>query len=89
MLNAKQAVHVAFEYIAELYQSSDLQNLILEEIEFSDDSHWLITLSFVRYFHQPKSMLQSITPPKSEHAYKIFEIDPMTKEVLSMKIREI
>lgn len=90
-MDVKEAVHIALEYVNDLYSSEELNNLTLEEVELSEDEkNWLVTLGFTRFLSQPTSPpLQALTAPKSERVYKIFKIESETGKVLSMKMREI
>lgn len=76
MLDVKQAVEKASDYLVNAYWKETIVNAQLEEVELSEDQrYWLITLSF------------SLMPGKRQ--YKIFKIDVETGEVLSMKIRDV
>jgi hypothetical protein len=46
-LNVKSAVKIALNYVKELYEENNLQDLMLEEVDFSEAANqWLITVSF-------------------------------------------
>jgi len=85
MISNKEAAQKAIEYLVNFYR--DTKNLLLEEVDVSEDNKfWLITLSFDSTI--PQSALD-IAIGKKSRDYKIFEIDKMTGEVKSMKIREL
>jgi hypothetical protein len=81
-INVKEAAKIAADYLEAFYL--DAKNIQLEEVELSDDRlWWFITLSFI----VPDDLRMPMYPiPKS---YKIFKIDAITGEVISMKIREL
>lgn len=83
MVDAKQVVAKAMEYVKAVYDASQVADLMLEEMERSEDGkHWLVTLGF--------------TPRESgaaglalERTFKVLKIVAETGEVLSMKIRKL
>ena len=83
MIDVKQAVTRASEYMKELPAAGAVHDLLLEELELTDDGrYWLITLS---YFDKNPSA----TPFPVERRYKIFTIDADTGRVLAMKMRTV
>ena len=89
LIDVRSAVEVARNY---LYQVMDpFQGLRLEETELSEDrEYWLITLGFDRPVGDHLDPLQAVVNNKKyEREYRIFKIDAHSKEVQSMKIREL
>ena len=88
MIDIKQAVTVAKDFIAHLYPDP-LPDLALEEVQRSeDDKYWLITLGFSR----PKpttSSLQALAGTQMARVYKVIKIDLESGEPVSMLIREL
>jgi hypothetical protein len=85
MIDVKQAAQSASNFIAGLYSNETISDVMLEEVELSEDGkYWLITLSFAA----PSSSVHPILGIRGR-LYKIFKIDTDTGEVLSMKIREL
>lgn len=85
MLDVKEAARRASEYFAGLYSDEKIDNVQLEEVEFSDDENvWLITLSY------PVFPLE-ISPRQflGKRKYKLFTIDAETGQVKSMKMRNV
>jgi hypothetical protein len=81
MLDVKQAVDIASQYLIALFADKAISNIQLEEVELSEDEkHWLITLSFTE-------SQQILFPPRK--SYKLFKINADTGQVQSMKIREV
>ena len=82
MVDGKQAVGKAIDYVKSVYDASQLADLMLEEVERSEDGkHWYVTLSLM-----PKGPASGGT--SSERAYKVVKVVVETGEVLSMKIRK-
>ena len=79
MIDAKQVVAKAMEYIRAVYDPAQVVDLVLEEVERSEDGkHWLVTLGF--------------TPGSGageEQTHKVMKIVAETGEILSMKIRKL
>ncbi len=81
MIDVKQAVDIASQYLISLFADKNPSNIQLEEVELSEDEkHWFITLSFT------EMVLFIVQPRKS---YKLFKINADTGQVQSMKIREV
>ncbi|MFI5136176.1 MAG: hypothetical protein ACHQIM_00025 [Sphingobacteriales bacterium] len=82
MIPVKEAVQVAFEYANAIFQEKPA----LEEIEPSnDDKSWLITLSFDDLSNKMSLMGDS----RAQRRYKVFKIDGESKEVSTVKIRQL
>ncbi len=82
MVDGKQAVTIAMEYAKAVYEPTQMVDLLLEEIERSeDDKLWLVTLSFT-----PQGTPSGSRPP--ERIFKTLKILSETGEILSMKIRK-
>ncbi len=92
-VSVKDAVKVAIDYVQDLYADSNLRNLLLEEVEFSEvTNQWLVTVGF----SLPETNEEStslIMPSKRSLAlsrrYKVVKIDATTGKPVSMKIRTI
>ncbi len=91
MIDVKQAVKVAAEYLVDLYAPDAFSDVQLEEVELTEDeNYWLITLSYKK----PMTEVNLLGPigimadlAKNEKGYKIFKIEADTGKVVSMKIR--
>jgi len=87
-IDVKQAVKNAVEYLSSLYDSNELQDLLLEEVELSDDNrYWLVTLGFTRRL-KTTSPLQAFARSEPDRLYKLITVRADTGEVKSMKIRK-
>lgn len=102
MIEVKQAVKAAYDFIHTLYETEELIDLALEEIELSnDEKYWLVTLGFTRVLSKPlekkittpwTSIAEATVPASERQAvreYKIIKVDATTGEATSMKIRKI
>lgn len=92
MIDVKQAVTSATHYLRELYEPSQLQDILLEEVALSDDEkHWYVTLGFSRPVPSTdpmRALTESILNQKRyQREYKVFQIESETGQVRSMKIR--
>ncbi len=92
-VSVKSAVKTAIDYVQDLYADSNLRDLMLEEVEFSEATdQWLVTVGFS--LPETKEETQSlIMPSKTSRAlsrrYKVVNIDAATGKPVSMKIRAI
>lgn len=96
LIDVRSAVEAARNYLQQVMDQLvdtgyPIQGLRLEETELSENrKHWLITLGFDRPIGDHIEPLPfSSSNRKYERTYRIFKIDAQTKEVKSMKIREL
>ena len=85
MISIKQATESSVDFL----KAIDLlaEEILIEEVEFDTiNQEWLITLSF-SHPTTPTRNLSSVFNEKTK--YKIFKVDSLTGEVLSMKIRQL
>lgn len=81
MINVKQAVKIAHDYLASLYPEA--RSVELEEIERTEDEkYWLITLGY----WAPGGQLFA-SPLSFEKKYKSLRVDAESGQVVSMKMR--
>lgn len=89
MIDVKDAAKAAAEYFSKLYSGKQYSDLLLEEVELSEDEkHWLITLSYA-YKPAPPASALDIFSKQSPRKYKLFKIDASTGNVEAMKIRSL
>ena len=92
MIDVKEAVKIATDYLRDLYVPSQLHDILLEEIALSEDEkYWYVTLGFSRPV-PPTDPLRVLTEnllrqTNLRREYKVFQIDSATGQVRSMKIR--
>jgi len=84
-LDVRGAVLAAIAYLQQLDDFVPTDEIRLEETERDDKGDWLITLSTLD--RPGKGFVNQLAPPKRN--YKIFRIDPTSREVKSMKVRTL
>jgi hypothetical protein len=96
MVDPKMAVQKAIEYLNEFYDTSQYRDILLEEVERSEDNSWLITIGYSIPVSEPPSMadqlLKNLSPGanvKYRRQYKIFKVDGISGEMHSMKMRQV
>lgn len=88
MIDVKQAVQLAANYVKEMYEPQQLEDIRLEETEKTDDgSYWFITMSFERSTKRRRGKLHEFANQPPIRDYKILKINAESGEVQSMKIR--
>jgi len=89
MIGVKEAVRIATDYLATLYEDKDLRDVLLEEVKLSDDDrYWLVTLGFSRPV-PTNPYFAAMGAEDLKREYKIFEVSTETGEVRSMQIRQV
>jgi hypothetical protein len=98
MIDVKQAVKIALDYLRLLYNNDQLHDVLLEEVILSDDEgYWYVTLGFSRPIPSTNPLLaatESLLKTTSfvdnrefQREYKVFQIDSDTGQVRAMKMR--
>jgi len=79
-MNVKEAVAKAKEYISELFQSEQIENLGLEEVEFDDkENAWFVTIGFSRPWEQAGFAAQAgLTHPRALKVVRISDDGTVT-----------
>jgi hypothetical protein len=92
-IDVKKAVQIALKYFDELFPNLRHGNVLLEEVEVSDDGlYWLITIGFDRpqnLTHLQAIVLQSQGKIQMERHFKTVQVDIKTGKVRSMKVKLI
>lgn len=92
-IDVKEAVRLAKEFAARIYEAEKISRLGLEAVERTDDGkYWLVTLGFSRPWSYPKaqgsfSPLDEVLPRperQPEREYKVFRVDANTGAVLGI-----
>jgi predicted transcriptional regulator len=90
MIEVKQAVRIATDYLTDLIPN--IRDVQLEEVEFVDilPPQWNITLSYLRPV-DPESLsaIAELTGHKYERVYKEIAVDAVSGACVSIKIREL
>lgn len=85
MIQVKNAVTIAFKLFEELYDTKRFEDILLEEVELSEDkSSWLVTLGFYRQAPSV-NIIESIGSKKYIRTFKTLQIDASSGEMISMK----
>ena len=92
MVDAKQAVKMAMEYLNEIYDTKEFKDVMLDEVELSEDNrYWNVTIGFARRqvstSEGPMASLVGKTEQYKRES-KIFTIDAESGIVRSMKIKK-
>lgn len=90
MVDVKEAVSSATEFVKNLYKFSNLAEFMLEEVEISsDEQYWFVTFGFNRPHRKPEAHpLDILKSPQIVRVYKVIKVDAKTGQAQSMKIRE-
>jgi hypothetical protein len=85
MITVKSAVQIAFDLFKELYDTKKFEDILLEEVELSEDKNsWLVTLGFYRQMPSV-NIMESLGSKKYIRTYKTIEIDAASGEMIAMK----
>ena len=88
MIDAKEAVRIALDYVRSLYESEEIAHLTLEEVELSPESEfWLVTVSFSA--PAAKSPIEAMTAQYGPPTYKVLKLRTDAGQVHSMKMRTV
>lgn len=82
-ITIQRAVEVAKEYLNDVLPEAG-GDILLEEIEKSNDGHWHVTLSFPR--RRTETLSDSLRPSRE---YKVVTINDLSGVPESIKIREL
>ena len=87
MIDVKEAVQIAFGFFNDLYDTKKFADVMLEEIELSEDkSAWRVTLGFSRQIPSV-NIMEAIGSKKYIRSQKLFQIDAANGGLLAMKNR--
>jgi len=90
MMEVKEVIKIATDYIKELYSADEIKDLSLEEVEISEDNKfWIVTMAFTRQMMQPLNPMEAMSGPKFARFYKELKIDAKTGQVRSMKNKKL
>ena len=90
-MDAKAAVVLAKQRIADLFAEEGIKNLGLEEIDYDDTQQaWRVTIGFSRPWDEPRNALAAIAGQNMywRRAYKVVTIDENSSDILSIKTLE-
>lgn len=85
MIEVKTAVKIAYDLFKELYDTRKFEDILLEEVELSDDKTvWMVTLGFYRQTPSV-NIMESIGSKKYIRAFKTLQIDAESGTMIAMK----
>jgi hypothetical protein len=92
MVDVKLAVARAMDYLKEMYQTEEFKDILLEEVDRSeDDKSWNVTIGFTRRQESTSGGPMATLIGQSEEfkrEYKVFQIDAETGQLRSMRSRK-
>jgi hypothetical protein len=92
MVDVKQAVSRAMSYLKELYPIEQFKDVLLEEVDLSEDNeYWNVTIGFTRRQDTTSGgPMATLIGQSSEfkREYKVFQIDSKTGDLRSMRGRK-
>ncbi len=85
MVSFKEAAQKALSHFRDVIQDAAYQNICVEEIEKSEDGQfWLVTIGY-----DAPTKDSSYALSNTVRRYKVFKVDILTEEVVSMKVRNL
>jgi len=85
MIEVKEAVARALEFLGDIYANEKLKDVRLEEVERDDRApYWFVTLSYLKE-STPSNVAAAISG-SSGREYKVIKLNSENGEVVSMKI---
>jgi hypothetical protein len=92
MVDVKQAVTKAMDYLEDMYQTDQFKDVLLEEVDLSEDNEfWNVTIGFTRRQETTSGgPMATLIGQSSEfkREYKVFRIDAKTGDLRSMRSRK-
>lgn len=87
MIDIKQAVSIAIDFVQKLYGSEKIFDILLEEVELAEDEqYWFVTIGFSRQPQVPAAHpLDALRPAEFVRMYKRVRIDAESGKVTFMK----
>ena len=96
MIEVKQAVETAANYLADLFANEGISDIRLEEVELSEDGQtWYVTLSFLRTRKATGRTLVdglrvgSVGGIEKDRDFKVLALRATDGQVTSVKIRQL
>jgi hypothetical protein len=92
MVDVKQAVAKAMDYLKDMYAIEQFKDVLLEEVDLSEDKKfWNVTVGFTRRQESTSGGPMATLIGQSEEfkrEYKVFQIDADTGDLRSMRSRK-
>lgn len=93
MMDVKEVVRKAMDYLNDMYQTDQFKDILLEEVDLSEDNKlWNVTIGFARRQESTTggpmaTLIGQSTEFKRE--YKVFHIDAETGALRSMRSKKM
>jgi hypothetical protein len=92
MVDVKEAVSKAMDYLEDMYQIDQFKDVLLEEVDLSEDNKfWNVTIGFTRRQEStsggPMATLIG-QPTEFKREFKVFQIDAENSALRSMRSRK-
>ncbi len=89
-LGVKEAVKAARVYFDDIYRDEQLEGVLLEEVELSDNEHiWHVTFGYDTDRPTASGAGLSFTRPGFVREYKTIDINAEDGSLLAVKIRKV
>jgi hypothetical protein len=89
-VTVQKAVSNAMSYVRQLYAHESIDDLLLEEVEFSESTEqWLITIGFTVSKITDDSTSFMFAKRNLVRHYKVIHVNAQSGQPVSMKIREM
>ena len=89
-MDARTAITLAKNYVAEVFEPEGAFNIGLEELRFDDrEAKWEVTVGFSRPWDRPIGVNVSLSGSGPRRSFKLIEISDATGRVLGMMDRQI
>jgi hypothetical protein len=89
MVDVKQAVARAMDYLKDMYRIEQFKDVLLEEVDLSEDNkYWNVTIGFTRRQETTSGgPMATLIGQSSEfkREYKVFQIDARSGDLRSMR----
>jgi hypothetical protein len=89
MIDVKEAVRIAIQYVSDLFEPEKISNLGLEEVVFDESTKaWDVTVGFSRPWNYFSGLAGAFQPTDARRQYKVVRVNADSGNVISVKIRE-
>jgi hypothetical protein len=92
MVDVKEAVGKAMDYLKDMYQIDQFKDVLLEEVDLSeDDKFWNVTIGFTRGQESTsRGPMATLIGQSAEfkREFKVFQIDAQSGALRSMRSRK-
>ena len=87
-MEVKDAVRLAKEYVADLFEAEQITNVGLEEVVFDEPSDcWNVTIGFSRPWDEKGPLVTALAERSPARSYKVVHISDLDESVESVTDR--